>query len=97
MQLTRPIGGILARACVLARCSAIAGSFFLIAPGTTGAQVSPQEILNPELRQLETTYLQQLKTLHHSIVTTKLLRIPPPPPRMTPGGLSSFITMAAWF
>jgi len=35
------------------------------------AQVIPPEIINPELRQLETTYLQQLKTLHHSIASTR--------------------------
>jgi len=43
----------------------------LAAAGAGWAQVSPPEITNPELRQLETTYLQQLKTLHHSIARTR--------------------------
>jgi hypothetical protein len=35
------------------------------------AQVSPSEILNPDLKALEETYFQQLKTLNQSIATTK--------------------------
>lgn len=35
------------------------------------AQVSPSEILNPDLKALEETYFQQLKTLNQSIVKTK--------------------------
>ena len=35
------------------------------------AQVSPSEILNPDLKALEESYLQQLKTLNQSIARTK--------------------------
>ena len=35
------------------------------------AQVSPSEILNPDLRALEESYFQQLKTLNQSIARTK--------------------------
>jgi len=35
------------------------------------AQVSPSEILNPDLKALEETYFQQLKTLNQSISKTK--------------------------
>ena len=35
------------------------------------AQVSPSEILNPDLKALEETYLQQLKALNQSIARTK--------------------------
>jgi hypothetical protein len=35
------------------------------------AQVSPSEILNPDLKALEETYFQQLKTLNQSITKTK--------------------------
>ena len=35
------------------------------------AHVSPSEILNPDLKVLEETYFQQLKTLNQSIVKTK--------------------------
>ena len=35
------------------------------------AQVSPAEILNPDLKALEETYFQQLKTLNQSIAKTK--------------------------
>jgi hypothetical protein len=35
------------------------------------AQVSPSEILNPDLKALEESYFQQLKTLNQSIATTK--------------------------
>lgn len=35
------------------------------------AQVSPSEILNPDLKALEETYFQQLKTLNQSIAKTK--------------------------
>jgi hypothetical protein len=46
----------------------LAMSFF--AP-TASAQVSPSEILNPDLKALEESYFQQLKTLNHSIAKTK--------------------------
>ena len=42
----------------------------LFAPGSRG-QVSPQEIRSPELRELQTTYLQPLKELNHAIASTK--------------------------
>jgi len=35
------------------------------------AQVSPAEILNPDLKVLEETYFPQLKTLNQSIARTK--------------------------
>src|SRR6202795_383136 len=35
------------------------------------AQVSPSEVLNPDLKALETSYFQQLKTLNQSIARTK--------------------------
>lgn len=35
------------------------------------AQLTPQEIRSPELRELQQTYLQQLKALNHSIATAK--------------------------
>jgi hypothetical protein len=35
------------------------------------AQVSPSEILNPDLKAIETSYFQQLKTLNQSIARTK--------------------------
>jgi len=35
------------------------------------AQVSPSEILNPDLKRLEESYFQQLKTLNQSIAKTK--------------------------
>ncbi len=37
----------------------------------SSAQVSPSEILNPDLKALEESYLQQLKTLNQSIAETK--------------------------
>jgi hypothetical protein len=37
----------------------------------SSAQVSPSEILNPDLKALEESYLQQLKTLNQSIAKTK--------------------------
>jgi len=43
----------------------------MAAPRAGWSQVSPPEIRDPDLRQLETTYLQQLKTLHHSISSTR--------------------------
>jgi hypothetical protein len=47
---------------------ALATSFS--APGAS-AQVSPSEILNPDLKALEESYFQQLKILNQSIATTK--------------------------
>jgi hypothetical protein len=38
---------------------------------SSSAQVSPSEILNPDLKALEESYLQQLKTLNQSIAKTK--------------------------
>jgi len=52
-------------------CAALAIFISVTGVASLRAQVSPPEILNPELRQLETTYLQQLKALHHSITGTK--------------------------
>ncbi len=49
---------------------AIALAMSLSAPRTS-AQVSPSEILNPDLKALEETYFQQLKTLNQSITKTK--------------------------
>src|SRR6266516_5814837 len=38
---------------------------------SASAQVSPAEILNPDLKALEETYFPQLKTLNQSIAKTK--------------------------
>jgi hypothetical protein len=38
---------------------------------TTSAQVSPAEILNPDLKALEETYFPQLKSIHQEIAKTK--------------------------
>jgi hypothetical protein len=38
---------------------------------SSAAQVSPSEILNPDLKALEQSYFQQLKTLNQSIAKTK--------------------------
>ena len=38
---------------------------------SSSAQVSPSEILNPDLKALEESYFQQLKTLNQSIAKTK--------------------------
>lgn len=38
---------------------------------SSSAQVSPSEILNPDLKALEQSYFQQLKTLHESIAKAK--------------------------
>jgi hypothetical protein len=38
---------------------------------SSSAQVSPSEILNPDLKALEESHFQQLKTLNQSIATTK--------------------------
>jgi hypothetical protein len=38
---------------------------------SSSAQVSPSEILNPDLKALEQSYFQQLKTLNQSIAKTK--------------------------
>jgi hypothetical protein len=40
-------------------------------PQLASAQVSPSEILNPDLKALEESYLLQLKTLNQSIARTK--------------------------
>ena len=45
--------------------------FLLLFGAPARAQVSPQEIRNRELRELQTTYLQQLKALNHSLAGTK--------------------------
>jgi hypothetical protein len=50
------------------------GSFLAIGLAmsfSASAQVSPSEILNPDLKALEESYLQQLKTLNQSIARTK--------------------------
>jgi hypothetical protein len=49
---------------------ALALTLFLFAPASRG-QVAPQEIRSPELRELQTTYLQQLKALNRSIAGAK--------------------------
>jgi hypothetical protein len=41
-------------------------------PQHASAQVSPSEILNPDLKALEESYLLQLKNLNQSIAMTKL-------------------------
>lgn len=43
----------------------------LLMRGSTLAQVSPAEILNPRLKAAETRYLPQLESLHQSIAATK--------------------------
>ena len=47
---------------------ALAMSFFA---ARASAQVNPSEVLNPDLKALEETYFQQLKTLNQSIAKTK--------------------------
>ena len=42
-----------------------------VCPSHASAQVSPAEILNPDLKALEESYFQQLKTLNQSIAKTK--------------------------
>src|SRR5271169_28102 len=71
MRLPFPCGRVPVRRRTLALCAAATIFFSMIGAGSLRGQVSPPEILNPELRQLETTYLQQLKALHHSITATK--------------------------
>src|SRR5208282_2643497 len=66
-----PCGRIPVRRRTLALCAAVTILYWVMGAGPLQAQVSPPEILNPELRQLETTYLQQLKALHHSITASK--------------------------
>jgi hypothetical protein len=50
--------------------AAIAWAAIVSVPAASG-QVSPAEILNPDLKALEESYLQQLKTLNQSIAGTK--------------------------
>ena len=52
------------------RAAAMAWLALVFAPAS-GGQVSPQEVRSPELRELQTTYLQQLKALSLSIASTK--------------------------
>jgi len=49
----------------------VAWSALLLSAPATWSQVSPQEIRSPELRELQSTYLPQLKALNHAISTTK--------------------------
>ncbi len=53
------------------RALAIAVLVWLSAAPAGRAQVSPQEIRSPELRELQTKYLQQLKALNRAIAATK--------------------------
>jgi hypothetical protein len=47
-------------------------ALLLLACGSAAkGQVSPQEIRSPELRALQSTYLQQLKALNHSIAASR--------------------------
>jgi hypothetical protein len=52
-------------------CLAIALAASFLVARDASAQVSPAEILNPDLRALEETYFQQLKALNQSIAKTK--------------------------
>jgi hypothetical protein len=56
----------LARALLL-----LVGLAIILSAQPASAQVSPSEILNPDLKALEETYLPQLKTLNQSIAQTK--------------------------
>ena len=47
------------------------GIGFVFCVGPAHAQVSPEEILNPDLKALEQTYFQQLKTINQGIAKTK--------------------------
>src|SRR5215470_13754720 len=49
----------------------IVGIAMLFCAEAAQAQVSPAEILNPDLKALEDSYLPQLKTLNQSIAKTK--------------------------
>ncbi|HXZ19488.1 MAG TPA: hypothetical protein VEG63_06040 [Candidatus Acidoferrales bacterium] len=51
-------------------CAVALGVWLLAAPASR-AQLSPQEIRSPELRELQQTYLNQLKALNRSIGLTK--------------------------
>src|SRR6202521_6080712 len=48
------------------------GMYIAFSARSTSAQVSPAEILNPDLKALEETYFPQLKALNQSIARTKL-------------------------
>jgi len=50
---------------------AILAALLFVVSSASPAQVSPSEILNPDLRALETEYLQQLIGLNHGISATK--------------------------
>jgi len=52
-------------------CLAFALAASFLGARDASAQVSPAEILNPDLRALEETYFPQLKTLNQSIAKTK--------------------------
>jgi hypothetical protein len=62
---------VFARFRALSRWAAMALLVWLFAPPVARAQLSPQEMRSPELRQLQQTYLPQLKALNHSIATMK--------------------------
>ena len=57
----------------LKRCAAILlmGIAFVLCSHSACAQVSPEEVLNPDLKALEQTYFQQLKAINQSIAKTK--------------------------
>jgi hypothetical protein len=54
--------------CVIAAVSCVA---LLLGAAESRAQVSPAEVLNPQLRELEKTYLPQLKALNAAVASTK--------------------------
>ena len=51
--------------------SLVAGLAISFSAARASTQVNPSEILNPDLKALEETYFQQLKTLNQSIARTK--------------------------
>jgi len=69
---TTRLAGLLSRSKLPA---ALLGIAILLAGARVAAQVSPAEIRNPELRQLQTTYLPQLKELHQ-IVSSRSFPFP---------------------
>ena len=57
------------RGCVLSYL--LLATTFLCCAASAAAQVSPNEILNPQLKALETQYLAQLKTIHQEIARVR--------------------------
>ena len=51
--------------------SVLLAAMFLGCATSAAAQVSPNEILNPQLKALETQYLAQLKTIHQEITRVR--------------------------